>query len=157
MSVHKTYVRNTRRTYLKTMERETWKNLNLRCGKARRTTSVLEAIAPMSFCTPHVVTKSMSQRRPGGFALQNAKWKTTTTWRSPRRVATDAVHQTAFVFQYDEIASNMSTGPYWHISTPYLRDCLDDMQQDGETPCSALTHAYLLSLSLSLSLALSVS
>ena len=47
-------------------------------------------VAPSPRCDP-----SMSQRRPGGFALQNAKSKITTTWSSRTRrtrvMATDAV------------------------------------------------------------------
>ena len=45
-------------------------------------------VAPSPRCDP-----SMSQRRPGGFALQNAKSKITTTWssRTGRVMATDAV------------------------------------------------------------------
>ena len=49
-------------------------------------------VAPSPRCDP-----SMSQRRPGGFALQNAKSKITTTWssRTRRVMATDAVRQTS--------------------------------------------------------------
>ena len=45
-------------------------------------------VAPSPRCDP-----SMSQHRPGGFALQNAKSKITTTWssRTGRVMATDAV------------------------------------------------------------------
>ena len=53
-------------------------------------------VAPSPRCDP-----SMSQRRPGGFALQNAKSKITTTWSSRTRrtrvMATDAVLETAIV------------------------------------------------------------
>ena len=78
-------------------------------------------VTPSPRCDP-----SMSQRLPGGFALQNAKSKITTTWSSwTRRVmATDAVRQTssnslwfATIFQYTQMASKYVK---WHTSTPYL-------------------------------------
>ena len=80
---------------------------------------VSEATAPSTLRLALVVTRPC--RSPGGFALQNAKSKITTTWssltRRTRVMATDAVrnchrqidsHSLCFatIFQYVEIASN---------------------------------------------------
>ena len=49
-------------------------------------------VTPSPRCDP-----SVSQHRPGGFALQNAKSKITTTWssRTQRVMATDSVRQSS--------------------------------------------------------------
>ena len=125
---------------------KTWKN-QTSCQKREELcmsfgSDSTQYVAPSPRCD-----LSMSQRRLGGFALQNAKSKITTTWssRTRRVMATDAVRETSsnrftqpLVRHYIPIrwdgkqyvkVAHLNTVSQWF--SMYLRGWLDNVLPNG--------------------------